>query len=248
MVSRRLERHEDAYGAAMLAHHEGSPAFEVVERDDGSVHPGAGPDFYFAPFRLWRPDERHAMRFVRGHTLDIGCGAGRVLLHLQDRPGITASGFDISPLAVKVATLRGARSVRIGSIGDLDADPGSFETLLLLGGNFGMLGSRSGAERLLRRISRALSDGGRLIASARDARATASPADLGYMRRNRSRGRMPGQFRIRVRYLDRCTPWFDQLTCSREEVRQLLAGSGLGLVKFIPGPDGRFTIVCEKDA
>ncbi|MEX0755294.1 MAG: class I SAM-dependent methyltransferase [Actinomycetota bacterium] len=247
MVAQRLEPHEDAYGAAMLAHHEGRPAFEIVERDDGSVHPGAGPDFYFAPFRRWRPDERQAMRFVRGRTLDIGCGAGRVLLHLGGREGVSASGIDISPLAVKVAKLRGARSVRIGSVEDLDANPGSFETLLLLGGNFGMLGGRSRAVRLLRRMGSSLANGGRLIASGRDARVTATRADLAYMRRNRSRGRMPGQFRIRIRYLNRCTPWFEQLTCSREEASKLLAGSGLGLVKFIPGPDGRFTIICEKN-
>jgi ubiquinone/menaquinone biosynthesis C-methylase UbiE len=43
--------------------------------------------YYLAPFRNWWPQERRAMRFVRGRVLDLGCGAGRVSLGLQPRVG-----------------------------------------------------------------------------------------------------------------------------------------------------------------
>jgi hypothetical protein len=64
-------------------HLEGRGGYEIVERDDGFFYPGAGPELYFAPFVHWRAHEKAAMRFVRGHILDVGCGAGRVCLYLQ---------------------------------------------------------------------------------------------------------------------------------------------------------------------
>jgi hypothetical protein len=42
---------------------------------------------------------------------------------------------------------------------------------------------------------------------------------------------MPGQIRIRVRFRERATPWFDYLMVSQSELKQLLDGTGwvLGL-------------------
>ena len=76
---------QDAYGAMMLAALDGRGSPEIVERDDGLFEAGNFNDVYMAPFRRWPPHNRRAMRFVRGRVLDVGCGAGRVCLHLQQR-------------------------------------------------------------------------------------------------------------------------------------------------------------------
>jgi SAM-dependent methyltransferase len=110
----------DAYGRAMLDRLEGAgEGEEIVERDDGYVHVGAGPSFYLAPFRDWGAHDRGAMRFVRGRVLDIGCGAGRVALHLQER-SFEVLAIDTSPLAIQVCRLRGVRRAEVGSIANLD--------------------------------------------------------------------------------------------------------------------------------
>src|SRR5262245_290281 len=56
--------------------------FEVVERDDGFIFAG-DPSYYLAPFRRWWPQERRGDA-LRPRSLDVGCEAGRVTLHLQD--------------------------------------------------------------------------------------------------------------------------------------------------------------------
>jgi hypothetical protein len=104
-----LRKMEDAFGRAMLDHFHGRDAWEIVERDDGNFSIGAGLELYFAPFRHWRPIERQAMRYVRGRVLDVGCGAGRLMLHLRDR-GFEVVGIDNSPAAVE--TCRASESVK----------------------------------------------------------------------------------------------------------------------------------------
>ena len=92
----------------------GEPAVGMVERDDGSVFPHA-TDYYVAPFRSWWPQERRAMRLVRGRVLDFGSGAGRVGLHLQGR-GHEVVGVDVSPIAVEISRQRGLWDARVGTL------------------------------------------------------------------------------------------------------------------------------------
>jgi len=63
-------------------------------------------------------------RLCTGRTLDLGCGIGRCLAHLDGR-GV---GVDHNPEAVRVARSRGLRAVLPG---ELDEPPGSFDTLLV---------------------------------------------------------------------------------------------------------------------
>jgi hypothetical protein len=51
------------------------------------------------------------------------------------------------------------------------------------------------------------------------------PAYLAYQERNRERGRMSGQLRVRVRYRDFIGPWIDHLIVSPEEMAAILEGT-----------------------
>jgi hypothetical protein len=64
---------------------------------------------------------------------------------------------------------------------------------------------------------------------------TDNPLHFAYHRRNRRRGRMAGQLRIRVRYQKYATPWFDYLVVSRKEMGTLLRGTGWAVERFLPG-------------
>ena len=102
---------QDAYGHEIFDYSQGKPSLEIVERDDGLISFSQGPEFYFAPFKKWPNYERSAIRYARGRVLDIGCGAGRVPLYLQEQ-GLNCTAIDISTLAVKVCQQRGVKDAR----------------------------------------------------------------------------------------------------------------------------------------
>jgi hypothetical protein len=121
----------------------------------------------------------------------------------------------------------------------------------MLGNNFGLFRSRASARRLLRRFHRLTGDGGRIVAESLDPYATEDQAHLSYQRRNRGRGRMPGQLRIRVRYRNYATRWFDYLLVSRKEMEELLHGTGWRVRRFLSDEgdeDDLYVAVIEKEA
>jgi SAM-dependent methyltransferase len=236
----------DAYGELMLAALEGADPAEIVERDDGFIAAGKfGTGLYFAPFRRWPAHQRRAMRFVRGRVLDIGCGAGRVCLHLQER-GQDVVGIDISPGAVEVCRRRGVRDARLVSIDDVDESLGAFDTIVMLGNNFGLFSSAQKADRLLRRFHRLTTDRGRIVAETRDVQATDDPGHLAYQARNRERGRLSGQIRIRVRHRDLATPWFDYLMVSPDELRELAEPAGWTVGRILGSDDTYVAVLAER--
>lgn len=222
----------------------GQDAVEVVERDDGFVMGGAG-SLYFAPVRRWPSTaERRALRLVRGRVLDVGCGAGRVLLELQAR-GREVVGIDPSPLSVEVCRRRGGRDVRVARLEDVDASFGLFDTVVMFGANLSLLGGRAKGRRLLRLLHTLTGERGRIVGSTLDVYDTEDESHLAYHRRNRAHGRMSGQLRLRIRYRDLASPWFDYLFLSQDELRDLVDGTGWRLARTIVDPPG-YVAVLEK--
>lgn len=205
----------DAFGRMLL---DGTGP-EIIERDDGFLD-AVGP-VYFKPVAQWPAVERRALRWARGRVLDAGLGAGRVALELQRR-GRSVVGIDVSPGAIEVARARGVRDVRLLAFEEIDDSLGHFDTVVMFGNNFGLFGSPGKAKRLLRRL-RPLAD--RIVAGSNDPYATEDPAHLAYQERNRRRGRVGGQLRLRVRYRDLVGPWFDYLIVSPDEMAAILEGT-----------------------
>jgi SAM-dependent methyltransferase len=229
-----VKEREDAYGQLILEYHETQNGIEVVERDDGYLDAGRyGPKAYFAPFRSWPKAERAAARYVHGRLLDVGCGAGRVALHFQAR-GHDVVAIDISPLAVEVSRRRGVRDVRELSVTQVDRALGRFDTIVMFGNNFGLVANPRRAKWLLRRFrSLASESGARILAESVNPYTTDAREHLDYHERNRARGRMAGQLRIRIRHKLYKTPWFDYLLVSPEEMAKLAEGTGWKLERVI---------------
>lgn len=217
----------DAYGRMILdALENGDETLEIVERDDGLIMAGQlGPAAYLAPFRRWPARQRRALRLARGRVLDVGTGAGRVALHLQER-GHEVVAIDSSPGAVEAAKRRGVRDAQLLRVEDVEPSFGVFDTVVMYGNNLGLLSSRERGPRLLRRLARVTNRGARILGETIDPYTTANPLHLAYHERNRTRGRMGGQIRIRVRYRELATPWFDYLFLSEAELEELVDGTG----------------------
>ena len=140
----------DAYGEMMLAALESDgEGIEIVERDSGLIMASRfGPEYYFAPYRKWPSRQRRALRLARGRVLDVGAGAGRVPLHLQEK-GHDAVAIDASPGTTEVCRRRGVRDARVMRIEDVDESLGIFDTVIMFGNNLGLLASRTKAPRIL---------------------------------------------------------------------------------------------------
>jgi hypothetical protein len=154
--------------------------------------------------------------------------------------------IDLSPLAVEVSLRRGVHDARLLSVTRLDRSLGSFDTIVMFGNNFGLVGSARRAPWLLRRFRTLSSDGARILAESVDPYKTDRPEHLGYHERNRRRGRMPGQLRIRLRHRLYRTPWFDYLLASPDEMRELAERGGWRLREVIDEGEVVYVGVLER--
>lgn len=222
---------EDAFGQLIWALHNGSEVFEVIERDDEYVD-AMKAEGYFSGYEEWPKIEQTAMRFVKGRVLDVGCGAGRHSLYLQGK-GLDVTGIDVSPLAIKVCRLRGLRKAKLMNVESLRFKPNAFDTIIMMGNNFGLFGSFDKAKKLLGEFHRMTSEKAVIVADTRDPYKTDNPAHLVYHQRNRRKGRMGGQVRIRVRFRKYVGRWFDYLFVSKKEMKEILGGTGWELRQFI---------------
>ena len=239
---------EDAYGRLILDYLDTGEGIEIVERDDGFIDAGGyAPAAYFFPFRKWPKAERAAMRHARGRVLDVGCGAGRVALHLQER-GHEVVGIDLSPLAVEVSRRRGVKDVRELPVTRVSRNLGAFDTIVMFGNNFGLMGSRRRAPWLLRRFRSITNEGAQILAESVNPYKTDSPDHRAYHRLNRRRGRMAGQLRIRIRCGHYATPWFDYLLASPDEMAKLAKGAGWQLREVIDEGEHVYIGVLERQS
>jgi hypothetical protein len=86
----------------------------------------------------------------------------------------------------------------------------------------------------------------RIIAGSADPYETLDPVHFAYHRRNRERGRMSGQVRIRVRYRNLRGPWFDYLLASKTEMKQLLEDTGWAIARFLDAEGPYYLAIVEK--
>jgi SAM-dependent methyltransferase len=179
---------------------------EIIERDDGFVI-AQRPGRYFAAPADWTDFERTALGLAAGRAavLDIGCGAGRFALALQERD-TQVTGLDVSAGAVDVCRQRGVRDVVQGSV---TAKPGpSYDTFLLMGENLGLLESGQHAAFFLRALAGRARPGARIIGHGADP------------------GGQPGEMTIRVRFRNLATAWFGYLLCSPGQLAALAEPAG----------------------
>ena len=233
---------QDAYGQMMLDYLRDGSGYEVVEHDDGFVGIGAGPKLYFAEFDAWRQTERDAMDRVRGRVLDVGCGAGRFIKWLHAR-GHDVVGVDISPGAIEACRLQGLADTHVMSVGRVSKRLGSFDTVLLLGGNMALLGPSDQARRNLRRLRSVASTGARLLGANRDLTTSADPHVRERIETNHARDRFSGEHRSRIRYRTFATPYFTSARMSVAELTDLVEGTGWQVAEVLDRSEGIYIAV-----
>ncbi|WP_367127775.1 class I SAM-dependent methyltransferase [Saccharothrix sp. HUAS TT1] len=223
-----LQQHRGRAQARSIGPRAPRPVVEIVERDDGFIRGGPAAWYLAGPDEWW-PSEQKALDRMEGRTLDIGAGAGRVALALQER-GVDVTALDPSAGAIEVAGELGVRSLVQATTEEHVPSGERYDTFVLFGNNLGLLGPREHAHRFLADLAALARPGARILAQGTDPHHTDDPLHLAYHERNRERGRLPGLYRQRVRFRDLATGYLDYLLCSAEELDELVKGSGWAVV------------------
>ena len=104
-------------------------------------------------------EEVDLLATVDGPVIDLGCGPGRLVVHLASQR-VLALGVDSSPSAIALARMRGASVLERDIFGALPGE-GRWRTALLFDGNIGIGGDPA---RLLRRCRQLTGGRGAVIA------------------------------------------------------------------------------------
>ena len=242
---KNTQRH-DAFGLLLTHHFASETCGEFIERDDGYLVATDNLVAYFATFCEWPPRMQQAMQFVRGRVLDVGLGAGRFALYLQEQDHEVV-GIDVSPGALEISRKRGVADARQLAFHKIDASLGIFDTVLMMGNNFGLFANPRRAKWMLRRLKKLTSQSAGFVAESLDVYGTDKPEHLAYHDRNRLRGRMAGEIRLRVRYRELIGDWFDYLMVSQAEMREIVEDTGWRVAEFLGSAGGQYVGVIEKE-
>lgn len=229
----RLRRDQDAFGQEIAAIVDDPDTMEIIERDDGRIDAYSAA-YTLSPLRGWQPIERRALRYVTGRVLDVGTGAGRVALELQKRRHAVVA-IDNSPLAIATAKRRGVKDARVIALADVGRRLGTFDSIVMYGNNFGLVGTPRRAHRILRTLAAMTSPNARILAQTIDPYTSKDSAHVAYRARNRRLGRPPGQLRVRARFGTAATPWFDLLLVSPDEMRGIAEDAGWRVKTVLKG-------------
>ncbi|MFX1416753.1 MAG: hypothetical protein ACFFC0_08060, partial [Promethearchaeota archaeon] len=122
---------------------------------------------------------------------------------------------------------------------------GTFDTVLLFGNNFGILGEEERIENMLKTIYTISSPDAVVIAESRDVAATDNPEHVAYHERNRNRGKPIGLVTLRLKYKHVVDDWFDLRMASPEEMSAIAEKAGWKVERTY-GPRELFVAVMRK--
>jgi SAM-dependent methyltransferase len=237
---------KDSFGLAFLAHYKGEPSTHSTERDDGYITE-IDATMYFAPYDEWPEYEQKAMLEARGRVLDVGLGAGRHSLWLQEK-GHEVVGIDLSPLAVEVSRRRGVRDAKVMDANAMDFPDDHFDTVLMMGANLGIVGDVPEIRKVVASLDRVTKPDATIIGSTRDPLKTGNPAHLAYHEMNRRRGKPPGFVRIRVNFEGVKGEWFDFLMMGEELLAEVLLPTNWEVSKIYGSGNGDYIAILSKKA
>ncbi len=163
-----IPTHRDAMGTAIreyFTHGSTKPLRVLSSMFDPDILP---LPTLFRTFEEMNLIERTAIEHCKGHTLDVGAGAGCHTLELQHR-GIDATAIDISTLAVETMLRRGVKDAKAEDFFEFTPTH-RFDTILMLMNGTGIAGNLSNLKNIFERLNILLADNGQLLIDSSDLR------------------------------------------------------------------------------
>jgi len=233
---------KDVFGKALMNYYNSDKTKIRLRRDDNYLDE-EDLGVYFSGYDDFPGYEKKILKYADGKILDIGCGAGRHSLFLQKK-GCSVVGMDFSKLAIKVSKIRGLKNCVLASAFSLPFKKNSFDSILLMGNNFGICGNNS--ENFLRKVYDVTSENGKIIAVSINPEDTKKLEHLKYHELNRKNNRPVGLVTIRIEYKNMIGDWFELLMLSAEDLKVLCESTGWKIKKTIKGEDGVYSMMLSK--
>ncbi len=195
---------KDIIGNALRDYWNGNYTEDIITSTQISYEDELPLPYLFRTFREMPELEQMALRLVKGHVLDVGCGAGGHSLYVQEK-GHKVTSIDISPGAIEVCKQRGLKDARCKDLLEMNE---TFDTILLLMNGTGMFQTMDLAPTYLRKLKECLNPGGQILIDSSDIRYMYDPEDLGVI--FKSNTRYYGELDFKISYkgeTDEETTW-----------------------------------------
>jgi SAM-dependent methyltransferase len=233
-------------GAALLDFHRGDTEAEIVVTSDlWEPEPTPVAAFYRPDDQPLPAIERDAVGLCRGRVLDLGAGAGRHSLALQQR-GHQVVAVDPLPEAVSIMRDRGVDDPRLGDLGSVTGE--RFDTIVMLMHGVGIAGDIHGLGVLFETAHQLLEPGGRLVFDSADLLAVLeNEAPELLDERNRS-GRYVGEVEFQLSYRDMVGPAYPWLFVDPTTLACLGGAAGFRIEIVRRGERGSYLALLEPVA
>lgn len=241
MVRKDYSEHEndDPFGQMVWDFYKDKPSFEAVEMDTGfltAISPG--PEWYFDEYNEWPEAEQKAVDIAEGKVLDLGCGAGRHSLYLQEEHEVLA--IDLSKLALKTARERGVENIEKLDIREIDSLEQKFDTVLLLGNNFGLVGGFEEGRKFFSKLDRVTSKKSKIIAEAK-------PCDSKKEEKQHEDKNGLIYLEMRYRYKEHVGNWHKLYYYTKEQLERLIKPTKWKISDYIESNDSStYFAIIEK--
>lgn len=214
---------DDAFGKFIIDGWADHSVMYITERSDGYIGICNRDGLYFNEYKDWTQLDKKVLKLVKGKVLDIGAGGGRVAKYLQDI-GYDVTATDISPGCIEVCQKLGIKKTKIVGIEKLDNffEQNTFDSILLMGHNLGLLQYKNKARKILQILDRISKKEAIIIAHTMDPTKTNNSVHRLYQKNNIVRGRLPGQIRMRVRYSVFKDSWSDYTFWREKDVKDAI--------------------------
>lgn len=225
-------------GAALMEFHRGRHDATIVVESDIFATETFNAAAFYRPAEIELPElETEAIRRCRGRVLDVGAGAGRHALELQQHNHEVVA-LDVAPQAVEVMSERGVRDARHGDVFTLDDD--HFDTILLLMNGIGVAGTCDGLARLLKRLTRLLAPGGQILCDSADLQTEIDRSTLRDFKNAAIGNPEIGEIFFRLQFDDLVGDWYPWLFASASTLAHYAGREDLMCSTLTRGERGSF--------
>lgn len=225
------------YGLAILDYFNGNISASLTAFDELGQSKEVPVGRFFREVEDFPEIENKALELCFGKVLDIGAGAGRHSLALQER-GLKVCAIDIVPDCVTVMKMRGVREVYCADIMEFDGGP--FDTLLGVMNGLTMVKSLERLPLFLQHLRRLVGPNGQYLVDSTDLRRSGGSEMNALLETKVRDGQYFGELTAQMEYKNKRGTLFRELYVDQETLSDRASQAGWGCDIVIQQDNGRY--------